>query len=210
MKKLLYATTNPGKLFEVGEFLATQGVTLSSPQDFGIDADVDETGKSLEENALIKARAFAAALGNNNEVVVMADDTGVEITALGGEPGIHTRRWKGHKMSDEEIISYCLERMKDVPQGKRDAQFRTVIALVDKSTGEEAVFSGALKGEITPEAAPLEIPGFPFETIFYINEYNILLGDLHKLPPEEKKDIHTHRVRAVHNALPKIKELLEK
>ena len=139
MMRVLYATTNPGKLFEVGKFLNPFGIELLGPKDLGLSIDVSEEGNTLEENALLKARAY---IDEGIEYPVLADDTGVEIDALGGEPGIHVRRWKDGKtrMSDQEIIDYCIMRMQGIPRGKRTAQFRTVIAVGIPETGKGRSF----------------------------------------------------------------------
>lgn len=107
--RLFYATTNPGKIFEVGKFLKPFGIDLLGPRDLGLSIEVSEEGSTLEENALLKTHAY---LNSGVEYPVLADDTGIEIDALGGEPGIHVRRWKDGKtrMTDQDVIEYCLER----------------------------------------------------------------------------------------------------
>lgn len=207
-RKLLYATSNPGKLGEVGKILAHHNIDILNPEDLSIDLDPEETGNSLEENALIKFDAYIAHL-NDTELVIMTDDTGVEIDALGGEPGIHVRRWKGYRMEDEEIINYSLERMMGVVKEKRGAQFRTVIA-VGTSRDDVRTFDGILRGEIVEKPIPLRISGFPFESIFMIPQYQMMLGEIHQLSPEEKanKGFHSHREKAILNALDYILELV--
>ena len=208
MISLLYATTNPGKLMEVSKHLAPYGIALVSPTQVGLDLEIDETGSTLEENATLKAQAY---LRHAPDRVVMADDTGIEIDALGGEPGIHVRRWKDQQtpMSDEAIIDYCLHRMHGIPQDQRRAQFRTVIALGIPGGAIEC-FDGILRGDIRSVAAPLKYAGMPFETLFYISEWGKLLGDVHDLSAEEKTQngYFTHRERAIQNALPRLRELL--
>lgn len=121
-KELLYATTNPGKVAEIRRHLAGHGIIILSPQDLGIKLDVPETGKNLDENAVIKARAYGKLAGGR---LVMTDDTGIEIAALNGEPGIRVRYWKDGKtrMGDEEIIEYALQELMGVPLEKRQAEF---------------------------------------------------------------------------------------
>jgi XTP/dITP diphosphohydrolase len=208
MMPLLYATTNPGKLMEVSKYLAPYRLALVSPAQAGLDLEVDETGSTLEANATLKAQAY---LRHAPGMVVMADDTGIEIDALGGEPGIHVRRWKDQQtpMRDAAIIDYCLDRMHGIPQDQRQAQFRTVIALGSPGGAIEC-FDGILRGNIMPSAAPLKYAGMPFETLFYISEWGKLLGDIHDLSPEEKSQngYFTHRERAIQNALPRLRELL--
>ena len=190
--ELLYATSNPGKLDEVGNFLG-DAWKMESPKDLGLEIDVEESGETLEENALLKARAFHEAAP---DVIVMADDTGLEIDALGGEPGVKVRRWKDGKtgISDDEIVDYCLERMKGVPEGERGAQFRTVIALI-LPDGTEQLFAGSLRGEIVSSAEGTRVPGFPFRSLLYLPDTGKMLGE--DPPP----DFKTHREQAVQKAV---------
>jgi XTP/dITP diphosphohydrolase len=206
MRQLLYATTNPGKLMEVSQLFETVGIAVHSPADVGLTLDVDETGRSLEENATLKARAYLDQL-DGGAYVVVGDDTGVEIDALGGEPGIHVRRWTGERMTDEAIITYCLQRMAGIPPAQRGAQFRTVFAV---GTPGRAItrFDGTLRGVILERADPLRIEGFPFESIFFVPDWGMLLGEFHQLPAAEKVCCVTHRERALRAALPLIRALL--
>ncbi len=206
MRQLFYATTNPGKVGEVRQIMRTLGLDILSPADLNLTFDVPETGSTLEENALLKARAYLEYLPPD-EFVVIADDTGVEIDALGGEPGIHVRRWIGQgRMSDEAIITYCLARLDGVPRERRGAQFRTVIA-VGVAPDALSFFEGTLRGVILEQANPLRIPGFPFESIFYVPDWGMLLGQVHQLPAEQKARYLTHRERALRQALPRIHAL---
>ncbi len=208
MRKLLYATANPGKFQEVSAQLAQHGLKIYSPADFNLQLDPAETGATLEENALLKLKAYLKSVPD--EVVVLADDTGVEIKALNGEPGVRVRRWKGYRMEDEEIIQYCLERMKAVPKGKREARFRTVIA-IGRGQSNIQIFDGALQGEIVEQPIELRMKGFPFESIFYIPQYQLMLGELHQLSSNEKLKNHffSHREKAIQTALPAILKLLK-
>lgn len=194
MKNIVYATTNPGKFSEVKQIFSHHSLELKSLTDFGIDINVEETGDTLESNAKIKAEAYLKLLPSDS--LVIADDTGVEIDALHGEPGIRVRRWKGYKMSDEEIIEYCLERMKDTPLGLREAQFRTVLAV---ATPESKVvyFDGILRGEILTEPRPDRREGMPFWPIFYIPSLRMTLGEFHATPLVFQLQNPTHRELAV-------------
>ncbi|GAB4417059.1 MAG: XTP/dITP diphosphatase [Anaerolineae bacterium] len=206
MRQLFYATTNPGKVMEVRQIMRTLGLDIVAPADLGMTYDVPEPGTTLEENALFKARAYLQHLPPD-EFVVIADDTGVEIDALGGEPGIRVRRWIGEgRMSDEAIITYCLARLDGVPPERRGAQFRTVIA-VGTDPDTLAIFEGTLRGVILEQPDPLRIPGFPFESIFYVPEWKMLLGQVHQLPADQKARYLTHRERALRQALPRIHAL---
>lgn len=199
MRSILYATSNPGKLEEVGRFVRLHGYTLLSPVDLEGEIDVPETGSTLEENALLKVNAYKERYP---DIFILADDTGVEIAGLNGEPGIFVRRWKDkvHHMSDQEIIDYCLERMKDLHGDARKAQMRTVIALAEPGK-EIQLFDGVLPGFIVEKAEPLTMEGFPFEVLFFSTEYQMMLSEMHALPDDEKKKMLTHRERAVEKAL---------
>lgn len=197
--ELLYATGNPGKLDEVGKFLGDDWA-MESPKSLGLAVDVEESGETLEENALLKARAFRAEAPA--DMIVMADDTGLEIDALGGEPGVKVRRWIDGKTeaTDEQIIEHCLERMQNVPEGQRGAQFRTVIAVI-LPDGTEKLFEGTLRGEIAKdkEHALLERrwEGFPFRGLLYVPKAGKFLGELEDAPG----DILTHRQKAAQKAV---------
>lgn len=207
LKELLYATNNPGKVIEISKLLKHHGIKVVSPKDLGIDLDVPEEGNSLEENATSKAKAY---LLESDGRIVLSDDTGLEIDALTGEPGIRVRRWKDGetKMADEEIIEYCVQKMRGIPKEQRGAQFRTILALV-LPDGTTEIFEGTLKGEILENPAPIRIEGFPFESLFFIPEWNMLLGEVHQLEANEKKGRLNHREQALEKAIPRIKELIE-
>jgi XTP/dITP diphosphohydrolase len=186
MKNLVYATTNPGKFKEVSKFFQANNLQLHLPSEYGVDLDVNETGSTLEENATLKAEAYLAALPSNS--IVIGDDTGVEIDALGGEPGIHTRRWKGYRMEDQEIIDYCLERMEGVPIGERGAQFRTVLAVACQNR-EVKLFDGIFRVNIRQHPHPFRDRGFPFRPLIEVAH-------------------PTHRIHAIETALPYLRQLL--
>ena len=117
MKKLLIATTNPGKLDEIKRFLGDLPVELVALKDVGIIDGVEETGKTFEENAILKAKYYCKKSG----LPTLADDGGFEIDALGGEPGVKSHRWihKDREDTDEELIEYTLKKMRGLPRAKR-------------------------------------------------------------------------------------------
>lgn len=199
MTNIVYATTNAGKLAMVQDIFAHHKIDLQSLADYNIKVDIDELGTTLEENACLKAEGYLKYLPNDS--IVIGDDTGIEIDALGGEPSIKVRRWKGYKMSDEEIIEYCLERMKDVPEGKRGAQFRTVLAIAQHNSPVK-YFDGVLRGDILSEPQPLRSEGMPFWPIFYIPGLKMSLGQFHAMPIEYQLSHPTHREKAVIASLP--------
>lgn len=208
MTKLLYATGNEGKAREVKKYLAGLDLELLTLKDLQIDAESSETGHTLEENALEKL-AFYQKLAPG--YFVMADDTGLEIDALGRKPGIYVRRWKDGvtKLSDEEAVNYCLELMKDVPAEKRTARFRTVIALGFPDGIKPKLFESVLEGEILTEidtTVPYT-PGVPFNRIFYVPQWQMTLGNIHVVDPAILEKYQTHRARAVIKAVEYLKNL---
>lgn len=216
---IVYATSNPGKIKEIGRHFGFHGLTVHALSDFvPIKLDPEETGTSLGENAEIKAMAYARILAaepslRGKRFVVMSDDTGVFIEGLNGAPGIHVRRWIGRKMSDDEIIEYCVASLSGMTGSARQATFRTVLCMLlvsaDGSIGESVTANGELKGRIVEKPDPRKIEGFPFESLFWADDYGMILGDLHRLPDEEKqKGKWNHRERAIENAIRAIKGLI--
>jgi XTP/dITP diphosphohydrolase len=168
---LVYATSNPGKIIEIGRHFGFHDLAVSKLSDFtDVILEPEETGATLGENALIKANAYAEALSkiptiSGEQFIVIADDTGIFIEGLNGEPGIRVRRWKGYKMTDEEIISHTLERMKNLSGESRKAIFRTVLCVVqvdEKGTMKELItVEGSLKGQILEKDDPRRIQYAP-------------------------------------------------
>lgn len=202
---LIYATSNPGKLAEARVILAKYNLPLLGLVDYQIKKEIAETGNTLEENAYIKARFYQQLLPNNS--IVIGDDTGLEIDALNGEPGIKVRRWKGYRMQDEEIIEYCLERMKSIPLGNRRAKFRTVLAVAAPGA-QVKYFEGVLHGQILKRPNNERKEGMPFWPLFYLPDLHLTLGEFHSLPIESRLNRFTHREYAFRAALPYLKSLL--
>ena len=187
--KLLLATNNKGKIREYLHLLQGTSLKLVTPAEQGIDIEVEETGASLEENARLKAIAFAAESG----LLTVADDSGLEVDALGGEPGVFSARYAGEGASDSDRVNYLLSRMKDVPQEKRTTRFRCVIALAFPE-GEIYLCHGECHGMIIFEAKGKQ--GFGYDPIFLLPELNKTMAEL---PPEIKNSI-SHRAMAAGQA----------
>ena len=204
LKEVIYATSNPGKILEVSKFLGLNGIKVISPKDLGINIDVSETGSTLEENAILKVKAF---LKFSEGRIVLADDTGLEIDSLGGKPGIYVRRWKDgmSRMSDEEIIDYCIEQMKGIPLDQRGAQLRTVVAL-GLPDGKVETFDGVLRGIIMEKPVSIRVEGFPFVPLFFVPEWKMLLGEIHSLDIDKRGDKILHREKALKKVLNVINE----
>jgi XTP/dITP diphosphohydrolase len=188
-QKLLLATNNKGKIREYRSLFRDIPFELVTLADEGIATEVDEVGDSLEENARLKATLLAAESG----LIAMADDSGLEVDALGGEPGMLSHRYAGEGASDSDRVNYLLSRLKNVPEGRRSARFRCVIALATPD-GEVECCSGECRGIITFE--PGGEQGFGYDPIFYIPEMGKTMAELSL---EEKNSI-SHRGQAARKA----------
>lgn len=198
MKELLVATTNAGKLSEYKAIFRELAPALKtvSPQDLQITQKIRETGRSFEENAVQKARFYHGLCG----LATLSDDAGLEIDYLRGEPGVKSRRWPGYEASDEELMQMALDKLEGVPQEKRTARLRAVVALVFPGDVKNYIFEGVLKGSIAESPMPAEtIRGYPFRSIFIPERASGYLGEM---------SIVAHRRQAVEKALPAIKKYL--
>jgi XTP/dITP diphosphohydrolase len=186
-RRIVVATGNPSKGREIVEILGDTGLEILTLADFpGVDADVEETGATFAENAEIKARAAVAATGE----VCIADDGGLVIDALGGAPGLHSKRFLGAETSFDEKMAHILERMKDVPDEERTCRFRCAVAICTPQ-GEIHHCDGTCEGRIA-HALRGEF-GFGYDPIVFIPEAGRHMAEL---PPEEKHRI-SHRGRAM-------------
>jgi XTP/dITP diphosphohydrolase len=193
--KLLIATNNRGKLREYRHLLAGVPFYLVSLADAGITAEVAEIGQSFEENATLKATTMAALSG----LLSLADDSGLEVDALGGEPGALSHRFAGENATDADRINYLLERLKDAPDHIRTAQFRCVIAIAEPH-GRVELCSGICRGTILKE--PRGSNGFGYDPVFFIPELGKTMAEL----TLEEKNLISHRARAAEQARIKLME----
>ncbi len=155
--KIIFATKNQGKVKEMREILSDLKMDLEiiTMEEAGITDDIVENGKTMEENALKKAREIAK---KKNEYTI-GEDTGLCIEALDGQPGVKTARWaEGQEVDHEHLYEYCIDQMIDVPAGKRQAYFETALALVSPD-GKEWVFKGRVDGEIAEQPKGEPRPG---------------------------------------------------
>ena len=172
-KTLLIATHNQAKCNEIRELLADLNCTIVSLSDLGIEYDVEEIGKTFEENAILKAHAYTKLSG----LVTIADDSGLEVDALGGQPGIYSNRYAGEGATDEQKCQYLLEKMHNVPIEKRQAHF-TVVLAIGHPSGEISLHKGFLYGVIALEARGTPIAKFPYRRIFELPDYGKTLAEL--------------------------------
>ena len=188
-RKLLIATTNQGKVREYKSLLKDIPFDLVSLTDEGITTVVEETGTTFKENAGLKAETIAA----ESRLLTLADDSGIEVDALGGEPGVMSARYVGDDATDAERVDYLLKKMKNVPEGKRTARFRCVIAIAEPG-GETEYFTGECEGIVPFE--PAGELGFGYDPIVYIPELGKTVAEL---GPEVKNRL-SHRAMAAEKA----------
>ncbi len=199
MTKLLIASTNRGKLREFQEILTGEPFELLLPADLGIALTVEETGETYRENAALKARAYAQASG----FITLSDDSGLEVQALGGAPGLHSARYAPQQgATDADRRAYLLENLRGKPRPWL-ARFVCTVAIATPQ-GELFFTEGECPGEIIPEERGTN--GFGYDPIFYFPERGMTMAEL---PPEEKNRI-SHRARAVMAAVPILRRLLAK
>ena len=196
--RLLLATNNAGKLAEYDVLLEGCGWEVVTPRDLGIDIEVEETGETYEANATIKARRGSEASG----LVTLADDSGIEIEAMGGDPGVHSARFLGENASYAERFAEIQRRFAGVPRERRRARFRCVIAVADPRTGAVRTAEGEVFGLIAE--APAGEGGFGYDPIFWVPQHSATMAEL----PDHQKNIISHRARAVAGTRQILKELL--
>ncbi len=185
MGKLLIATRNQGKVMEFSQLFHNIPYELVSLDDEGITIDVEETGSTFEENARLKAKEYSRHSG----LLTLADDSGLEVDALNGRPGIRSARYGGDGLSDEARVELLLSELSAVPWESRSARFYCVIALVSPS-GYETTAHGSLDGIIG--TSPKGNNGFGYDPVFYLERWRCTTAEL---PPYEKNKL-SHRGRA--------------
>jgi XTP/dITP diphosphohydrolase len=199
MHRLLLATNNKGKVAEIKALLDGAGLTLLTPAEIGLTLEIQEDGLTYAENASKKAVAFSQASG----MVAMSDDSGLEVDALEGLPGLHSHRFSPKpEATDADRRKYLLEKL----QGMRrpwTAHFQATVAVALPS-GEVKLATGQCVGEIIPEEFGTN--GFGYDPIFFIPELGLTMAELEM----DEKNRLSHRAEAVKNALPILKEIFEK
>lgn len=200
MEKLLIATKNKGKFEEIKDALKGlpfEFVALAQIGEFG---DVAEEGKTFKDNVVTKAKFYA----EKTLFWTVADDSGLEIDALEGEPGVKSRRWPGYEATDDELVSFCLEKMKAVPPARRGARFVCVGALAIPRDGVYTA-QGLVKGAIADEPRGRPLPGMAFDPIFYYPLYKKTFAEV----SPELKQLVSHRAQAFKKLKRKIQTILE-
>ena len=190
--KLVLATHNLHKQKEMNSILSSLGISIVGLDDFPQIEDIEETGTTLLENAFIKARTVHQL----TRLPTIADDTGLEVDALDGAPGVYSARFAGQSPSYEENCNKLLFELKKKPNKRRDARFRTVIAFVDTNT--ELYSEGVIDGMIVEK--PKGLGGFGYDPIFQPNLYDLTFAEMEI----DEKNTISHRAKA----LIKMKEIL--
>lgn len=194
-KRVIVASGNQGKIKEIREILAPLDLEVVSMKDAGIEVDVEETGQSFEENALLKAKGIATLTDD----LVIADDSGLEIDYLNKEPGIYSARYLGRDVSYDIKNQNLLDRMEGVPDEKRSARFVCAVAAILPNK-KELVVRGVMEGRIGYEIKGEY--GFGYDPIFYLPEYGKSSAEI---LPEEKNKI-SHRGKALQKMFLLLKE----
>ena len=195
--KVVLASKNPHKLVEIDAILSKLGIELVLQSEMGVDIDVEETGTTFEENSFLKAEAVMKATG----LPALADDSGIAVDALNGEPGVYSARYGFDESLDDAGRMYLLlKNTEDVPDGSRQAQFVAVITLV-MPDGSSVQARGEIHGELTRE--PRGENGFGYDPIFYYPPAGMTTAEM---APEEKNRV-SHRGVALNVMYEKLKEL---
>jgi len=197
-KKLLVATRNSGKVREFSRMLSDLPFEVVGLDDLGIDLEVEETGSTFEENAVLKARAYAEASGE----LTLADDSGLAVDSLNGDPGVLSARYGGDGLDDEGRVQLLLDNMKHLPGWERRARFIAVLALVgDEVPNGLATSEGVLEGAIMHQ--PIGENGFGYDPVFWLASHAKTTAQL----SGEEKDEISHRGTALRGLMDTLKGL---
>lgn len=196
-QKIVFATGNEGKMWEVRLILKDLGLPVLSMKEAGVSLDIEENGTTFAENAMIKAQAVWQQTGG----IVLADDSGLVVDYLGGEPGVYSARYLGEDTSYEIKNQAIIDRLADAKEEERTARFVSAIAAV-LPDGSELVTEGTVEGLIAHE--PAGNGGFGYDPIFYLPEYGVTSAEI----PIEKKNEISHRGKALEAMKIKLRERL--
>ena len=197
--KLIYGTSNKGKLQEIKDFFKNNKIDaeILSLKDINFNEEIEENGKTFEENSLIKAKAIKEFCTNHNiNEIIVTDDAGLCVDALGGRPGVYSARYAGNHAHQEVTINKLLNEMKDVPEEKRTAKFVCVLTAILKDK-KVIVARGETKGRIAKEPGPMG--KLTYGPIFISDEFGKVMNEL---TAEQLK--HTHREKALIELLKKL------
>jgi XTP/dITP diphosphohydrolase len=182
LAKLLIASNNNHKVTEFKRLFSHLPIELVTPNDINLNLDVDETGDTFEANARLKARAFAEASG----LPALADDSGIEVDALDGRPGVLSARYGGEGLNDADRVQLLLREMANVPEDQRTCRYRVVLFLVDPAE-PEASTEGRCEGSLA--RATSGDNGFGYDPVFYVPAFGKTIADV----TSDQKDSISHR-----------------
>jgi XTP/dITP diphosphohydrolase len=201
--RILIATHNPAKLIEIKNGLSELkncNIQLLSLNDLDITSEPEETGKTFEENSLLKAKYYAKL----SKLPTISDDGGLTIDYLNGAPGVKSRRWPGYDATDQELIDYTLLHLRSVTMADRTAYLQTCITFYDLKTKKYFQESEKVKGYIAEKAKIMDTNGFPYRAILIVNKFNKYYGEL----TEEEHEEINHRRKALKKIGSKIMKYL--
>jgi XTP/dITP diphosphohydrolase len=190
IQKLLIATNNEKKLNELKSLFGNLPIKITSLKEEGIDLKVEETGKTFEENAILKAEAYAKAAN----LPTLADDSGIEVDALNGRPGVYSARYAGENATDIQNCEKLLGELQGVPQEKRTARYRVVFAIAIPGQ-ETKTCDGAMAGIITEQLQGEK--GFGYDPIFFVPQFGLTAAEI----TQDQKNSISHRKVALEKAL---------
>ena len=194
---LVVATRNKKKLEEIRALLSDMPIEVLSLLDFPDIPETPETGSTFSENAELKAKAAAQATG----LVALADDSGLEVDALGGQPGILSNRFAGPEATDRDKYMHILELLEGVPDEERTARFRAAVAIATPK-GETVLVEGTCEGRVARE--PRGENGFGYDPIFYLPDLGLTMAEL----PASEKNLISHRAHALQAAKKVLRQLI--
>ncbi|MEK7597426.1 MAG: non-canonical purine NTP pyrophosphatase [Patescibacteria group bacterium] len=204
MKRLLIATTNSGKIEEIKiglKSLEKQGIKVLTLNDVRVgDNEPEETGKTFQENAFIKAKFYA----DLTHLPVLSDDGGLIIPYLNNEPGVKSRRWLGYEATDEELIKFALSNLRGCTGSKRTAYLETCLYFYDPQTNKVVYETEKISGRISTFPSFKIVPGYPYRAIFIVDKFNKYYDEL----TEDEHHEVNHRLIALKRLTKKIEDLI--
>jgi len=204
VKKILIASTNPGKITEIKiglQKLEKLGIKILTLNDVRVgENQPEETGKTFQENAFIKAKFYADLI----HLPVLSDDGGLIIPYLNNEPGVKSRRWLGYDADDEELIKFTLSNLRTCTGPKRTAYLETCLCFYDPQTNKVIYETEKISGRISTIPSTIIIPGYPYRAIFIVDKFNKYYDEL---TGEEHQQVN-HRLIALKRLTKKIEDLI--
>jgi len=200
--KLLLATRNPGKTIELKQGLQPlikQSYIIKTLAELKIKEEVEETGTTFKENAILKAKYYADLTGWST----LGDDGGFVIKALKGEPGVKSRRWLGYEANDEELIEYTLKRLKDIPFNKRQAYLEVVLCFFDPISKKVIYETEKINGYVAEKPIKKRVRGFPYRSLLIVKPFNKYYDELSK---KEHQQVN-HRLKALKRIVDRVKTI---